>query len=118
MYSHVEGLGAILRLWVIGMDLLMAAAYVMLIIMLRVRRLRLKFLLATLIQVWRWLHRGAGIECSSVRCSGIVLLQNQLHAYSIELVRFVGVLLRLTGPMVSPSFVATSMVFVGLDDDY
>ncbi len=96
----------------------MAAAYVMLIIMLRVRRLRLKCLLATLIQVWRWLHRGAGIECSSVRCSGIVLLQNQLHAYSIELVRFVGVLLRLTGPMVSPSFVATSMVFVGLDDDY
>lgn len=118
VYSHVEGLGAILRLWMIGMDLLMTAAYVMLIIMLRVRRWRLKSLLATLIQVWRWLYRGAGIECSSVRCSGIILLKNQLHAYSIELVRFVGVLLGLTGPLVSPGFVAASMVFVGLDDDY
>lgn len=117
--SSMKQLSTILRLWMMGTELLMMAADVMLMMMLWVHRLGLKCLLVsqTLVQAWRWLHRDAGIESRSVRRSGIVLLEDQLHADQIEFVRLVGVLLRLVGPMVSADSLATAMIFVGLGND-
>ena len=97
----------------------MLTADVMLMMMLWVRGLWLERLLVswTLVQAWRWLHRDAVVERRNVRRSGIVLLEDQLHADSVILIRPVGMLLCLTGPMVSADIVATAVIFVGLEND-
>ena len=117
MYSKVKRLRAIWRVWVMAMDLLLTAVNVMLNLILRVRRLHWDRLLATSVQVWRDLHRGSGIERSRVGCTGIVLLKDQLHAYTVEFVRLVGVVLCLRGPLVSAGILAPPVVFVGLGND-
>ena len=117
MCPKVKRLRAIWRVWWVAIDLLLTAVNGMLILILRVRRLHWDRLLATSVQVWRDLHRGAGIERSRAGCTGIVLLKDQLHADTVEFVRLVGVVLCLRGPLVSAGILATPVVFVGLGSD-
>lgn len=106
-HSTVRRWRAILQLCRIAADMMPA-------MILRIRRLQLKRLLTALVLARGHLHRGTGVVCSSAGCSGIVLLKDQLHANPIELIRFVGVLLCLVEPIVSPSNLATTVIFIAL----